>query len=65
MSPLESLLARRAEEAVKQREIHVASFLDFADALEEGDVVEWTRAVQAWEADRSKPNPYEPARGCK
>ncbi|RXW13490.1 hypothetical protein EST38_g12368 [Candolleomyces aberdarensis] len=59
---MDSLLARRAKEAVKQREIHVALFLNFAEALEKGDVIEWTRAVKAWEADWSKPNPYEPSR---
>ena len=46
-------MARRAEEAVKQREVHVNSFLDFADALEDEDVIEWTDRVQAWEIDRS------------
>ncbi|KAG6849505.1 hypothetical protein H0H93_007961 [Arthromyces matolae] len=55
---LHTIILRKAEEAIQQREEHVLAFEEFDAALPEEDVQEWTTLVQAWERDPSKKNPF-------
>lgn len=41
------------------REEHLEAFKHFAATLPADLVAEWTAAVQAWELDSTKPNPFE------
>lgn len=59
---VDDLLVRRAIEAVQQRAEQVEACLVFADALPARSVAEWTEMVKAWEAQPSKPNPFEPSK---
>jgi hypothetical protein len=52
-------LLKKMEEAVDQRLEHAIMHHDFESALDSSAVSTWTALVEAWEADRSKPNPYE------
>lgn len=55
------LLSRRALEALDGRLEHVDAFLVFAQALPDASVQKWTTMVLAWEANMTKPNPYQPS----
>ncbi|EAU83273.2 hypothetical protein CC1G_12790 [Coprinopsis cinerea okayama7 len=48
----------RAQEALIKRTEKVEAFRDFSSALETS-TKDWGAMVRAWEADNSKPNPYE------
>ncbi|KAJ3509357.1 hypothetical protein NLJ89_g5259 [Agrocybe chaxingu] len=50
---------RKAEEAMTARQEHVDAFIEFDVALPEESAVEWTKMCLAWEADQTKPNPFE------
>ncbi|KAH6916353.1 hypothetical protein BKA70DRAFT_1419261 [Coprinopsis sp. MPI-PUGE-AT-0042] len=45
-------------EAVKKRQDQVLAFLAFSAGLPDENVARWTKEVQAWERDLSKPNPF-------
>lgn len=55
------MLLNKIREAVAAREKHVTEFLELSDSISDTHpslVAEWTVAVQAWENDRTKPNPF-------
>ena len=49
---------RKVKEAVPARDEHVLAFEEFNAALPEASTKEWTACVEAWEQDRTKPNPF-------
>ncbi|KAG6808347.1 hypothetical protein H0H92_004412 [Tricholoma furcatifolium] len=56
---LASTFSRKVREAIKCCEEHVQAFEVFDMALPAEDTAEWTRIVQAWEADGTNPNPFQ------
>lgn len=46
------------EEAIAMRKKQVARFLDYSALLLAKAVNRWTREIQRWEDDDSKPNPF-------
>ncbi|KAF9549373.1 hypothetical protein CPC08DRAFT_648216, partial [Agrocybe pediades] len=62
---LVDLFLRKSKEAVAAREEHVEAFIEFDSVLPEEDTTAWTAMCQAWEADCTKPNPYELPKGRK
>lgn len=54
-----SFFARKAVEAIREQEIHVAEFREFSAALPKSDIQQWTTVVTQWELDQTKPNPFE------
>ncbi|KAF6759469.1 hypothetical protein DFP72DRAFT_1063837 [Ephemerocybe angulata] len=52
-------LAHRAAVALEKREEQVEAFKEFAAALPLASRKKWTQAVQAWEEDQEKLNPYD------
>ncbi|KAF6747228.1 hypothetical protein DFP72DRAFT_992589 [Ephemerocybe angulata] len=59
---MDDLLVRRAKEALKGRDEHVEAFKLLAGALPQASVNAWTKMALTWEADVTKPNPYEPSK---
>ncbi|KAG6818624.1 hypothetical protein H0H93_003377 [Arthromyces matolae] len=55
----DTIILRKAKEAIQQREEHVVAFEEFDAALPEQDVVEWTLQVQTWERNPSATNPFQ------
>ncbi|KIJ60877.1 hypothetical protein HYDPIDRAFT_116748 [Hydnomerulius pinastri MD-312] len=53
------VLLKKMEEAVDQRLEHEIMHHDFEAALDVDAVSSWTALVEAWEASRDQPNPYE------
>ncbi|KAG6876851.1 hypothetical protein C0992_011551 [Termitomyces sp. T32_za158] len=49
---------RKVKDATKKRAEHVLTFEAFDQALALTDTVNWTHDIQAWECDRTKPNPF-------
>ncbi|KAF4600288.1 hypothetical protein EYR38_004912 [Pleurotus pulmonarius] len=52
------------KEAVPQCSLHVENHRELEAHIEAATVLEWRKVVQAWEADRSKPNPYMAETTC-
>ncbi|KAF8869326.1 hypothetical protein BD779DRAFT_1614547 [Infundibulicybe gibba] len=58
---LASSLLRKVEEAKKERSEHVNDFLELSASIaaeHPEELEQWTTMVQAWEQDRSNPNPF-------
>ncbi|KAH9847790.1 hypothetical protein C2E23DRAFT_942536 [Lenzites betulinus] len=55
---LPEALLERIKEAVPQRNTHVDAFREYHAALPEEHTAIWQQAVEAWEADPTKPNPF-------
>ncbi|KAF4611680.1 hypothetical protein D9613_003641 [Agrocybe pediades] len=62
---LPETFVRKSAEALSARTEHVEAFIEFDAALPVEDTMEWTKMVQAWEEDSTKPNPFELPRGYK
>jgi Kyakuja-Dileera-Zisupton transposase len=54
--------ARRTKEGLQARQDLVDAFKIFDGSIPREQATTWTRMVQAWEADRSAPNPFLPSR---
>lgn len=54
-----SYLLNRLTEAINAQLEHTTAFLEFSSSLGHDHVSVWMKAVQEWERDPSKPNPYE------
>lgn len=50
---------RKMTEAVDERTKHVVAFEAFDSSLPVEETAEWTRLVQTWEKDSTRPNPFE------
>ena len=50
---------RKCEEAIKGCAEYVNAFIEFDVALPVASTEAWTAHCQAWERDRSKPNPFK------
>ncbi|KAK7455803.1 hypothetical protein VKT23_010835 [Stygiomarasmius scandens] len=48
-----------AKKASKKRETAVKAFWDFNQGMQDSQRKEWRKAVEEWEADNDKSNPYE------
>jgi hypothetical protein len=46
-------------EALKERALHRAFFLQLSSNLDQKVVKEWEGLVTAWEKDQTKPSPFE------
>ncbi|KAH7905780.1 hypothetical protein BJ138DRAFT_1017239 [Hygrophoropsis aurantiaca] len=51
-------LCKKLKVAMGESTKHVSDFLEFQQAVSEG-VAQWQIEVEEWEADRTKPNPFE------
>ncbi|KAK0466634.1 hypothetical protein IW261DRAFT_1553911 [Armillaria novae-zelandiae] len=51
-------LLQKLKDAVPQASEHGDRFERFTKSLPQQDVAKWTELVEAWEADRTKPNPF-------
>lgn len=51
-------MKNKLKHAVIQRDEQVAAFNDFHEALPQAETKKWTEAVEAWENDPTKPNPF-------
>ncbi|KAJ3007703.1 hypothetical protein NUW54_g3442 [Trametes sanguinea] len=58
VTKLPGALLARIKAAVPERETHVAAFKEYHAALPSEQTAMWRRAVEAWEADPSQPNPF-------
>ena len=54
-----TLFVKRFKEAVVMREKHQDLFAKFYETFKPETIAKWEAAVKAWEADSTKPNPYE------
>ncbi|KAG2145188.1 hypothetical protein DEU56DRAFT_934571 [Suillus clintonianus] len=54
-------LLQKLKEAIPQRNQHVLDLGDFEEAIPTESLASWHQMVEEWEADRSKPNPFESA----
>jgi hypothetical protein len=52
-------LLRRIKAAVPERNEHVNAFQELTASLPNNTVAEWKEAVEAWEHDRTKANPFD------
>jgi len=50
---------RKCREAIEGRAEHVNAFIEFDAALPVASTESWTARCQAWERDRSQPNPFK------
>ena len=58
-------LLRKLKDADKVKDEHVMDYLEFTDSLPAESVLEWTDAVELWEADPSNTNPFVPTTKSK
>ncbi|KAG2746300.1 hypothetical protein P692DRAFT_201840978 [Suillus brevipes Sb2] len=54
-------LLQKLKEAIPQWDQHVLDLGDFEEAIPTESLASWRQMVEEWEADRSKPNPFESA----
>ncbi|KAG1809744.1 hypothetical protein EV424DRAFT_1473851 [Suillus variegatus] len=52
-------LLQKLKEAIPQRDQHVLDLGDFEEAIPTESLTSWRQMVEEWEADRSRPNPFE------
>lgn len=50
---------QKLKEAIPQRDQHVLDLGDFEEAIPTESLTSWRQMVEEWEADRSRPNPFE------
>ena len=51
-------LLRKLKSADKVKDEHVMDYLEFTDSLPAESILEWTDAIELWEADPSNTNPF-------
>lgn len=57
--PKGTSFTRKLQEAIPERNKHKEVFSKLSSSLSSKVVQEWSKMLQDWEADNSKPNPYE------
>jgi hypothetical protein len=55
----EDLLLRWLEKAIKWSKIQSGALADLERGIPQDQLMRWKKAVAEWDADHSKPNPYE------
>ena len=58
-------LLRKLKSADKVKDEHVMDYLEFTDSLPAESILEWTDAIELWEADPSNTNPFVPTTKSK
>ncbi|KAH7920330.1 hypothetical protein BV22DRAFT_1133151 [Leucogyrophana mollusca] len=53
-----SMLLRKIKEAVSESQDHRAALMELEATLEQSDLARYNAEMEAWEADRSMPNPF-------
>lgn len=56
-------LLRKLRNADRVKVEHMVDYLEFTESLPAQSILEWTEAVERWEADNSSINPFVPT--CK
>ncbi|KAJ7701888.1 hypothetical protein B0H17DRAFT_1128104 [Mycena rosella] len=56
-------LARKLVVAIEERDIQIAAFTTVNGSLRTALCTEWMEKINTWKADKTKPNPYQPAGG--